>query len=180
VSRTTGLEPVVHEDARDVPVLLNVDGVVAGAGIAGIFAALSASKHGATTGLIDRFGSLGGNYGPGLGARHDFWQDPSLLREGLGGVVGEFLARPEDAGGLRQFEFTGGGDYVNWSWRGMPKLPVSHNETFGYISLKSLEQAGVQLLLSTNVAGAIVDGTRVTGCSLRPSRAAMPWWVGLS
>ncbi len=65
-SRTT-----VHEPAREVPVLLDVDVIVAGAGIAGLFAALAAAQHGARTVLIDRFGSVGGNYGPGLGARHD-------------------------------------------------------------------------------------------------------------
>ncbi|MAG35097.1 MAG: hypothetical protein CL878_02455 [Dehalococcoidia bacterium] len=153
----------VHEPAREVPVLLDVDVVVAGAGIAGIFAALSAAKRGARTVLIDRFGSVGGNYGPGLGSRHDLWQHPSLLEHGLGGVVGEFLTRLEAVGGLEEFDFTGGGDRIDWSWKGMRKLPVIHSDTFGYLALRMLEEAGVQLLLSTDVAGAIVDGTRVTG-----------------
>ncbi len=146
-----------------MPVLLDVDVIVAGAGIAGVFAALSAARHGAHAVLIDRFGSVGGNYGPGLGARHDLWQHPSLHAHGLGGVVGEFLARLEGAGGLEGFEFTGGGDYKDWSWKGMRKLPVINNDAFGYLALRSLEEAGVDLLLSTDVAGAIMDGTRVAG-----------------
>ena len=153
----------VYEPAREVPVLLDVDVIVAGAGIAGLFAALAAAQHGARTVLVDRFGSVGGNYGPGLGARHDLWQHPSLHAHGLGGVVGRFLARLEAVGGLEDFAFTGGGDYVNWSWPGMDKLPVIHNDTFGYLALRSLEEAGVRLLLSTDVAGAIVAGNSVTG-----------------
>ena len=45
----------------------------------------------------------------------------------------------------------------------MDKLPVIHNDMFGYLALRSLEEAGVRLLLSTDVAGAIVDGNSVTG-----------------
>ena len=61
----------VVSPASQVPVVHEADVIVAGAGIAGIFAALSSARHGARTVLIDRYGSVGGNYGPGLGTRHD-------------------------------------------------------------------------------------------------------------
>ena len=81
--------------ASSAPVIHEADVIVAGAGIAGIFAALAAAREGASTVLIDRYGSVGGNYGPGLGARHDMWQHPSLLEAGLGGAVGAFFAQLE-------------------------------------------------------------------------------------
>ncbi len=163
MARTGNTRTTVHEPAGEVPVQLDADVVVAGAGIAGVFAALSAAKHGARTVLIERFGSVGGNYGPGLSSRHDLWQHPSLHAHGLGGVVGEFLERLDRMGGLMSFPFTGGGDYRDWSWEGMHELPVIDNEAFEYLALQSLEEVGVQILLSTDVTGAIVEDRRAVG-----------------
>ena len=58
---------VVHEPAREVPVLHETEVLVAGAGIAGLYAALEAAAHGARTTLVDEYSTVGGNYGPGLG-----------------------------------------------------------------------------------------------------------------
>ena len=56
----------VTEPAKQVPVAHEADIVVARAGVSGLFAALSAARGGADAVLIDRFGSLGGNLGPGV------------------------------------------------------------------------------------------------------------------
>lgn len=165
----------VHEAARDVPVLLETDVVVAGAGIAGIFAALSAARHGARVALIDRYGSTGGNYGPGLGARHDLWQQPSQYARGLGGAAGAFLARLEQMGGLTSFAFTGGGDFRDWSWKDMPPLPVIDNQAFEYLVLQWCDEAGIQLLLSTDVAGAVLVPGQDAGI---PTRVAVGASIG--
>ena len=58
---------VIHEAARDVPVLHDTEVLVAGAGISGLFAALEAAAAGARTTLVDEYSAVGGNYGPGLG-----------------------------------------------------------------------------------------------------------------
>ncbi len=50
----------VHEAARDVPVLAEVDVLVAGGGVAGCAAAVSAARAGARTMLLERNGCLGG------------------------------------------------------------------------------------------------------------------------
>jgi len=59
-------EGYLEEPARRVPVAMEADVVVAGAGVAGVFAALAAARAGAKTVLVDRFGQVGGNIGPGM------------------------------------------------------------------------------------------------------------------
>ena len=56
-------EACVEEPAKKVPVVRDVDVVVAGAGISGLLAALSAGRSGARTVLVDRFGTVGGSIG---------------------------------------------------------------------------------------------------------------------
>ena len=52
--------------AKKVPIVYDVDVVVAGGGASGTMAAIAAARQGAKTVVIDRFGRLGGNIGPGL------------------------------------------------------------------------------------------------------------------
>ena len=49
----------ITEPAKEVPVAREVDVVVAGAGVSGVFAALGAAKAGALVLLTDRFGQIG-------------------------------------------------------------------------------------------------------------------------
>ena len=151
------------KEKKKIPVVLDADVLVAGAGIGGVLAALSAAREGARTILIERLGSVGGNYGPGLGIRHDLWQHLSFLEKGLGGIAGEMLDRLESIGGIATFPFTGGGDSKDWSWPGIHPFPVIENEAFSYLALKMLEEEGVQLLLSTRCSDTIMDGNRLLG-----------------
>src|SRR5687768_5578340 len=56
----------VTEPAKQVPVAYEADVVVAGGGMSGVFAAIAAARHGATTLLIERHSVIGGVSGPGL------------------------------------------------------------------------------------------------------------------
>ena len=153
----------ITEPARKTSVAYDVDVVVAGGGIAGVFAALAAAENGASTVLVERFGTLGGNYGPGLAVRHDLWQHPALHKRGLGGVAGKLLQRLEELGGLTTFPFTGGGDSKDWSWPGIGGLPIIDIQTFMYVTFQMMKEAGVTLLLSTHVSGPIMEGQHVRG-----------------
>ena len=150
----------IREPARDVPVLHDTDVLVAGAGISGLFAALESAAYGARTTVVDEFSSVGGNYGPGLGSRHDLWQSPKQDDRGLGGQVGAFMDALDARGGLKKFDFISGGDNVNWRWDAMDPIPVIDRDEFQRLALQRLRELNVVLLLSTTVAGAIVtDGT---------------------
>ena len=56
----------IKEPSKKLPVILNREVVVAGAGPSGIIAAISSAKTGAKTILIERYASLGGNLLIGL------------------------------------------------------------------------------------------------------------------
>ena len=154
---------VIHEPAREVPVLHDTEVLVAGAGISGLYAALEAAAAGARTTLVDEYSAVGGNYGPGLGSRHDLWQAPQQHDRGLGGQVGDFLDRLDARGGIKTFDFISGGDNVPWRWDGMARIPVIDRNEFQRLALQRLRDLDVSLLLSTTVAGAIVDDGHVRG-----------------
>ena len=153
----------IIEPEKSLPVVDEVDVIVAGGGIAGVFAALAAGQNGAKTILIERLGLLGGNYGPGLGVRDDLWQHPSIQAAGLGGIVGQFMDRLGAMGGMGQFAFTGGGDSNDWSWPGIHEFPTIDNEAFIYLALKMLGEVGVTVVVNTAVSGVTMDGNRLTG-----------------
>lgn len=81
--------PSVTEPAKRVPVVRDVDVVVAGAGCAGVFAALAAAAEGACTVLVERTGMLGGNAGPGMlfGCTDPMSEGPKHLPRGNTGIV---------------------------------------------------------------------------------------------
>lgn len=93
----------ITEPRKRIPVLHDVDVVVAGGGIAGTIAAIAAARHGAKTVIIERFGALGGNIGPGMwaggslhlalaeGASPD--ERTLLNQQGMGGIPEEFCRR---------------------------------------------------------------------------------------
>ena len=50
----------LFEPARQIPVVADKDVVVAGGGMTGVMAAVAAARTGASTLLIEQYGSLGG------------------------------------------------------------------------------------------------------------------------
>ena len=115
------------------------------------------------TTLVDEYSAVGGNYGPGLGSRHDLWQAPQQHDRGLGGQVGDFLDRLDARGGIKTFDFISGGDNVPWRWDGMAHIPVIDRNEFQRLALQRLRDLDIALLLSTTVAGAIVEDAQVGG-----------------
>ncbi|MHB0874824.1 MAG: FAD-dependent oxidoreductase [Anaerolineae bacterium] len=134
---------------KTVPVVAEVDVLVAGAGIAGCCAAVAAARNGARTLLVDRFGILGGNMGPGMmsgGVVHLALGYPQAMMGGLKGIPGEYLNRCEG--------------YADGQ---IGHQHLRDSQVASYIWLKMMQESGVQLLLNTFVADPLMEGNRVTG-----------------
>jgi len=139
---------VVQPEKR-VPVVKDVDVVVAGGGIAGIIAALAATRFGAKTLIIEAFPSLGGNMGVGMfcgGGLHLALHNPEAFPNGLGGIPEQYNSR-----------VVGGED------RAVGSDYFRDSQAVSYVTSRMMEEAGIEQLLSSVVSGAIKEGNKVRG-----------------
>ena len=138
-----------YEICKQVPVVAEADVVVAGGGMAGAVAAITAARNGASVVLIDRYGCLGGNIGPGMfsggsnAIAHGF---PNAMPEGLKGVAGEVVHRCEG-----YCEGLLGHDYFKDS------------QAVAYVLFRMMEENNVRLLLNTFVTDPLMEGERIVG-----------------
>jgi len=130
----------IRECARDTPVTGSSDVLIAGAGPAGVVAALAAARSGASVRLIDVAGCLGGVWTAGLLC----W---IIDAQGKGGIVAE-LGDRLDARGARSFRKPGGRSYAY------------DPETMKLLLEELCSAAGVQVQLHTRVVAAAVDEQR--------------------
>ncbi len=94
----------IFEDSRETPIVHEADVVVCGAGPAGVAAALSASRNGANTVLLEVHGCLGGVWTAGALC----WIIDAADKEGIMREIIEKL----DARGARQPRIEGGKDFA--------------------------------------------------------------------
>ena len=137
------------EITSSVPVVADVDVLVVGGGIAGCMAAIAAARNGSEVMIVERFGYLGGNMGPGAfggGVVHLALCMPDAMHEGLRGIPGEFLNR---CGGFVDGQL------------GHDK--IYDTQVVAYVWLKMMEENGVRLVLNTSACEPLMDGKRVTG-----------------
>jgi 2-polyprenyl-6-methoxyphenol hydroxylase-like FAD-dependent oxidoreductase len=90
---------VITLPARDVPVIDEVDVLVAGGGTAGIAAAIAAARAGARTMLVERYGSLGGMATGGLVILL-LTMDDGAGRQVVSGICQEFVDRMSARGAV--------------------------------------------------------------------------------
>jgi len=165
---------MISEPKKQVPVYHEVDVIVAGGGIAGVFAALAASRNGARTLLIDRFGAPGGNMGPGMiiGGNFDGYSysksDPDatvqpdevphaetlIIKDP--GIYGGYTGIPKEF--MERYGAYGGG---RLPYREMQYLRDSGIAS--QVALEMLTEGGVELLLSVFVCDPIMEGNRIVG-----------------
>jgi len=139
------------EPAKKVPVAHDVDVVVAGAGVSGLFAALAAARNGAEAVLLDRFGAPGGNIGPGCFAGGSLTGWPGKhVRRGFCGIPAEFLETHAAHGGGCVPPYSGG-------------HRLRDANIASYVASKMLDESGVKLMLSAYAADPIMEGDRVCG-----------------
>ena len=127
----------VNEPAKPVPVIETTDVLIAGAGPAGIAAAIAAARLGAQVRLIETQGCLGGIWTAGLLCYLIDWRNKS-------GLMREIVTRLEAAGA-----------------RGAGGEAFDPEVVKGVLEQLCME-AGVQLLFHTRVVAALRDGRRVT------------------
>ncbi len=144
----------VTEPSRRVPIVYEADVVVAGGGVSGVFAAIAAARSGARTVLVERYSSVTGTTGPGLNAGGG--------NQGIGP-----RENPRDAHvypvitGLPK-EFTERFDrHRKEHHTGAHRLADSYG--INYLATRMLQEAGVQVLVSTWATDPILDGKTVKG-----------------
>ena len=94
------MQRTIIEPERAIPVLDEVDVLVAGAGTAGVAAAVSAAREGARTVLIERQGFLGGVASAGLMTSSTNVVLTGDGRQVVKGIVEEILTRFKIGKGL--------------------------------------------------------------------------------
>ncbi len=154
---------------RSVPVIEDVEVVVCGAGPAGLAAAVAASRAGATTLLVERYGFLGGNFtaasvGTLCGLYLNTGSGFDFAVSGFAREVAERLQRSGSAMGPVPFKETAVLLYVPWAAKRLGDALVEENEN-------------LRLLLQCRVADAVVqtaDGrSRIEGVVLSTKRGLM-------
>ncbi|MDF2926900.1 MAG: FAD-dependent oxidoreductase [Paenibacillaceae bacterium] len=129
----------VISETLETPVNGEYDVIVAGGGPAGIGAAVSAARNGMRTLLVERYGFLGGMWTAGL-------VNPMFDTNRKGGIVKELVE------GLKARNAWGGWSGICFNFEEM-KLVLDRMTT----------GAGVELLLHTQICGAITDAGSVKG-----------------
>lgn len=136
----------ITEPAREIPVVAEVDVLVAGGGPAGFAAAVAAARLGAKVMLIERYGCLGGLATGGLVLYMDGLSDGS--ERVIGGVCWESMERLRAQGGL--------------AVRGPLKYDVD-SELYKLTLDEMCVEAGVRLRLHSWVVNALVEEGKVRG-----------------
>ncbi len=137
------------EPARETPIVDSVDVVVAGAGPAGVAAAVAAARQGASVRLIESHGQLGGVWTTGLLS----WV---LDAGGKGGVMADILARLDAHHGRRK---QGGGG-------------IAYDiEQMKRVLEEACVEAGVSLRLHTRVVAAARDASNRLAVCLTESKS---------
>lgn len=141
----------ICEPARMVDIYDSVDVLVAGGGIAGCTAAISAAKAGASVLLIERNGCLGGvltsNIIPNLLNNHL----STDARQLLGGVPLEVITRLAEVDGVIR----------DWD-KPFAKLVIDEQK-LKVVLIELLQKAGVHVLTHVLASRPIIDGAKVVG-----------------
>ncbi|MEX0653251.1 MAG: FAD-dependent oxidoreductase [Phycisphaeraceae bacterium] len=138
---------VIHEPARDVPVIGEYDVCVLGGSCTGVFAAVRAARLGARVVLVEKAGCFGGVATLSL---VNVWHSPldeAFERPIIGGLTLEVMQRLERRAAVKHRERS-----PHWAWAFNPaEMQIELDEL--------VTEAGVEPMLHTSfVAPYVVDG----------------------
>ena len=150
------------EPARRLPVINDVDVLVAGGGTGGVFAALAAAREGVKTALVEWKGYTGGiavEGGTALHSYYNLWKGfPGVeKRQLVKGIPEEFIQRLYTEGG------TAGHCEMDRYYDYDSVCTAIDTEIYKRVTLEMLAEAGVEIYLNTMLVDAIKEGDRVTG-----------------
>ena len=154
----------VTEPARQTPVFGEFDVLVVGGGPAGLAAAVSAARHGASTLLVERYGFLGG-MGTAGGVTNFaglYGRRAGQMQQLVHGVVDELLARLAQLGGL------------NAPQDGLQgRIRVRSYDVAAYKCAADgwLQGAGVQLLLHACAVAVLQDAAQAISAVIVETRS---------
>jgi len=140
----------ITEPRRETPIVAEADVVVCGGGPGGLPAGIAAARHGASVLLIERYGFLGGLATAGLIAPilgHTASRSTTPIVEGL---LREVVERMHRLGGAPSWQEA----CQEWGIR-------FQAEAFKHVADEMVQEAGVNLLLHSLVANAIVDDRQI-------------------
>ena len=137
------------------------DVVVAGGGTGGVFAAIAAARGGTKVALIEQKGYVGGIAAEGGCGLHSFFNLGRAFgvekRKVVRGIPEEFINRLVAMGGCSGHNDT----MLNYQYDD-DALCVDV-ETYKFLALEMLREAGVHVMLNTFVADVLCNGDVVTG-----------------
>ncbi len=149
--------PSFTEPSQDIPVVETADLLVAGAGPAGVMAAIAAARRGVRVRLIEAQGALGGIWTVGC--------LPHLIEANKGGLLDELLNRLQRAGA---------GERETVAER---PYPVDYDvETFKIVLEKMAAEAGVAVRLYTRVSAVYRDQTGRLETLVTDSKSGREAW----
>lgn len=147
-----------------IPIVDESDVLVVGAGPAGIAAAISSARNGATTTMIEKNGFVGGNLTAGLVGPCMTSYSLDGKQQLIKGIFEELVIRMEKMGGaLHPSGIPAGSEYCGFINYGHARVTPFDPEAVKLCATEMLLEAGVKLQLHTFVADTIVRDGAVKG-----------------
>jgi hypothetical protein len=149
--------------AKSIPVIAEPDVLVCGTGLAGLGAAVSAARQGASVWAVDRMGFAGGFFTNVIGSAFDGFVYEETGRPVVGGLVFEMLERmgviPPGSGDDHAYNVNG--DFTEVEKHPERLIPRCDPERFKRAADEILLGAGVHPLFHTQVADVLVEAGRI-------------------
>lgn len=149
--------------SKSLPIVAEPDVLVCGTGVAGIGAAVSAARQGASVLAVDRAGFAGGFFTNIIGSAFDGFVYEETGRPVVGGLVFEMLERmgviePGTGPGL---SFNVNGDFTEVEKHPDRLIPRTDPERFKLAADRILTESGVRLLFHSQVADVVTRQDRI-------------------